>query len=74
MDFQGLRGWSFRLLQQLLNHLFLRLVATFSEVGETHLPFGVDQVVRGPVLVIEVSPDRVVVIDGYRVSDSELFT
>ena len=41
-------------------------------MGETHLPFGVDQVVRGPVLVIEVAPDRVVVIDGYRVSDAEL--
>ncbi|MNE72076.1 hypothetical protein D3C80_1679880 [compost metagenome] len=38
----------------------------------SNLPLGIDKIVGWPVLVIERTPDRVVVINGHRVVDSQL--
>jgi hypothetical protein len=62
-------GRSFRLGQQLLDHHFRLLVFAFAEVVMPYAPLRVGEVQGGPVVVVEGTPDRVVVVDRYRVVD-----
>ena len=66
-------GWlisAFRLFQELLKHLFIILIITPTEMGKSLLNFCVVQVVSGPVLAREATPDRVVVVDSDRVGEA----
>src|SRR5207342_1850216 len=51
----------------------LRLTGpAFTEMVVTDAAVGVGEVVSGPILVLEGSPDRVVAVDGDRVGDAEV--
>jgi hypothetical protein len=58
--------------QQPLDDAFALLVASFAEVVVADDPFRVGDVKRGPVVVVEGAPDRVVVIERDRVVDRRL--
>ncbi len=56
--------------QQLLDDRLGFGVVAFAEMVMADAAFGVDEVVRGPVLIVERAPDRVVVVDRDRIVDA----
>src|SRR6185312_1585683 len=58
--------------EQLLDLPLRLLVAPLAEVGVADDPLAVDEVLRGPVVIVEGAPDRVVVVDRDRVGDLPL--
>ena len=58
--------------EQPLDHALRLLVAAFAEVVVADDSLGIDEVQRGPVVVVECAPDRIVVVDCDRVVDLSL--
>ena len=47
------------------------IVVAFAEMVVAHVALRMDEVVRGPVLVFERAPDRILVVDCDRIGDVE---
>ena len=60
------------LRQQQLNDALGFVVVAFAEMMVADTAFGIDEVMRRPVVVIERAPDLVVVVDGHRIIDLEI--
>jgi len=61
-----------RLGQQLLDHLLRLVVLVLAELVVADAPLRVDEIERGPVLVVEPAPDREVAVDGDREVDLQI--
>ena len=62
-----------RLTQKLLDHMFGLGVIALAKMMRTNATIGVDEVMRRPVLVVEATPDRVVVVDRNGIIDAKAF-
>ncbi len=61
-----------RLLEQGSNPLLRFLVSALAKVVKADLSRGIDKVIRRPVLIVETTPDLVVVIHRDRIGDAEI--
>jgi hypothetical protein len=57
--------------QQLPDDLFRFLIIAFAEVVAANLSRRIDEIMGGPILIVEALPDRIVVIQRHRIGDSE---
>src|ERR1700735_5250616 len=53
-----------RLFQQILNPSLGLVILTLAEVFVANLSFGVDEVVGGPILIMERVPDRIIAVES----------
>jgi Iron dependent repressor, metal binding and dimerisation domain len=61
-----------RLLEQGANPLFSFVVIPLAKVVKTDVPGGIDEVVGGPVFIVEAAPDAVVVIHRDGIAETEI--
>ena len=57
--------------QQILDPSFRLIVVTLAEVFVANLASGVDEVVRGPVLIVKRVPYLIVTVESHRIGDAE---
>ena len=55
-----------------MNHSFGFVVFALAEMMVTHMPVGIDEIVRGPIFVIESAPDFIFVVDRNGISDLQV--
>ncbi|SMP00021.1 hypothetical protein SAMN06265221_1562 [Paracoccus laeviglucosivorans] len=68
----AVRDRAARFGQQLLDHPLGAVIIPFAEVVMPDLALGVDEVMRGPILVLEGAPDGIVVVDRNRIGDRQV--
>jgi hypothetical protein len=58
--------------QKKLNNPFGFVVVAFAEMVIAPASLRIDEIVRGPIFVVEGSPDGIVAVDGNRISDLKI--
>ena len=48
------------------------VVAALAEMVKAHPPLGIDEIMRGPVMVVEPAPQSIIVVERDRVADAEI--
>jgi hypothetical protein len=61
-----------RVRDQLLDHLLRPRIIALAEMVVADTPLGINEILGGPVLVVEGTPDRVVAVDRDRIGDLQI--